>query len=39
MREKNRKVNMEKFVFKFNESWSAGLKALYNFNIINLDDK
>lgn len=39
MVEKNRKISLEKFVFKFNEAWSAGIKALYNLNLISLDDR
>lgn len=37
MEQKNKKISLEKFVFKFNENWAAGLKALYNFNLISLD--
>lgn len=39
MIEKNRKIALEKFVFKFNEGWQAGIKALYNLNLISMDDK
>jgi hypothetical protein len=39
MAEKNRKISIEKFVFKFNEGWSLGLKTLYNLNLISLDDR
>ena len=39
MAEKNRKINLEKFVFKFNEGWSVGIEALYKLNLISLDDR
>ena len=35
--EKNRKNSLEKFVAKFNEHWSEGLKSLFNLNLVGLD--
>lgn len=35
--QKGRKNNMEKFVEKFNEHWSEGLKSLFNLDLVGLD--
>lgn len=36
-KQKIRKSDLEKFVQKFNEHWSEGLKSLFNLNLVGLD--
>lgn len=35
--QKVKKTSLEKFVEKFNEHWSEGLKSLFNLNLVGLD--
>lgn len=35
--QKIRKTDLQKFVQKFNEHWSEGLKSLFNLNLVGLD--
>lgn len=34
---KSKKSDLQKFVHKFNEHWSEGLKTLFNLNLVGLD--
>lgn len=35
--QKMRKINLEKFLIKFNDHWQEGLKSLFNLNLVGLD--
>jgi len=34
---KQKKMNLEQFVIRFNEHWTSGLKTLFNLNLVGLD--